>query len=120
MVSFLILRHFFTSVDGYSLPAHLLTLEKNPWKGESIYEFIFKPGTRLPIGGKIGERSEPRGNLGRRKGGHLWAAAGLAPIFFVFDPVLPFSPTAHAEPGTRLKSGAPNGGFLPNALKTLF
>ena len=36
-----------------------------------IYEAIFKPGTRLPIGGKIGEQSEPRDNLRRRKGGHL-------------------------------------------------
>ena len=48
--------------------------------------------------------------------------APRSPIFFVFDPVffLPFSPTAHAKPGTRLKSAAPNGGFLPNALTTIF
>ena len=57
---------------------------KKPWKRESIYEAIFKPGTRFPIGGKIGERSEPRGNLGRRKGGHLWAAAGLPSLSHIF------------------------------------
>ena len=27
------------------------------------------PGPDSPIGGKIGERSEPRGNLRKRKGG---------------------------------------------------
>ena len=37
-----------------------------------------KPGPDSPLGEKIGERSEPRGNLGGRKGGPLWAAAGLA------------------------------------------
>ena len=65
-----------------------------------IYEAIFKPGTRLPIEGKIGEQSEPRDNLRRRKGGHLWAAAGLAPIFFVFDPVFcPFPTLQSLVPG---------------------
>ena len=58
------------------------------------------PGPDSPIGGKIGERSEPRGNLRKRKGSHLWAAARLAPIFFVFDPVFcPFPPLRSLVPG---------------------
>ena len=42
------------------------------------------PGQDSPLGEKIGERSESRGNLGRRKGGHLWAAAGLASLAHIF------------------------------------
>ena len=42
------------------------------------------PGPDSPLGEKKGERSEPRGNLGRRKGGHLWAAAGRASLAHIF------------------------------------
>ena len=79
------------------------------------------PGPDSPLGGK--QASEANREV--IWGGERVATSGRplgslrSPIFFVFDPVfLRFSPTA--EPGTRLKSGAPNGGFLPNALKTLF
>ena len=54
---------------------------------------------------KISERSEPRGSLGRGKGGALSLSPGnplsslRSAIFFLFNPV-PFSPTA--EPGPRL------------------
>ena len=79
------------------------------------------PGPDSPMGKK--QASEANREV--IWGGERVATAGrppgslCSPIFFVFDPVfLPFDPTA--ETGPRLKSGAPNGGFLPNALKTLF
>ena len=72
------------------------------------------PGPDSPLG-------EKQASEANREVIYLWVAAGvpsLSHIVRVRPRFLPFSPTA--EPGTRLKSGAPNGGFLPNALKTLF
>ena len=72
------------------------------------------PGPDSPMGKK--QASEANREV--IWGGERVATAGrplgslCSPIFFVFDPT--------AETGPRLKSGAPDGGFLPNALKTLF
>ena len=63
------------------------------------------PRPDSPLGEKVGERSDRE---------VIWRgeSKGILPRF------LPFSHTT--EPGPRLKPGATNDGFLPNALKTLF
>ena len=42
------------------------------------------PGPDSPLGEKISERSKLRGSLGRRRGGHPWAAAGLDSLAHIF------------------------------------
>ena len=77
-------------------------LKKKLWKWEAIYKVIFKAGTRLPIGGKIGERIEPRGDLGRRKGGHRWARFAR-PYFSYLTPFFAFFPLCAAWSQAKLR-----------------